>query len=121
MQISSSSPLKITFLCHIGCDLIAGVLLVVTIQEPDMTDEDNYEGMEEQASPYLTTKEAADYLRLRPNTLEQKRMTGDGPRYRNHGVIVYHIDDLNRWSKEQGREKTDGRRRKPGLFRKDEA
>lgn len=78
-------------------------------------DSDDFEDTGD-VSPYLTTREAADYLRLKPNTLEQKRMTGDGPPYRDHGVIVYHIDDLRRWSEEQSRIKTDGKRKKLSLF-----
>ncbi|WP_417625240.1 helix-turn-helix domain-containing protein [Paremcibacter congregatus] len=74
---------------------------------------------DEPQSPFLTTREAADYLRLKPNTLEQKRMTGDGPAYRDHGVIVYHRDDLDNWSEAQRRLKTDGRKRKAGSHKLD--
>lgn len=49
--------------------------------------------------PFLTTKEAARFLRLKPNTLEKLRVYGGGPIYRKHGRHVrYHIDDLNDWS-----------------------
>ena len=49
--------------------------------------------------PYLTTKEAARFLKLRPNTLEKMRVYGGGPIYRKHGRHVrYHIDDLTAWS-----------------------
>lgn len=50
-------------------------------------------------SPYLSAVEAAIYLRISERALENYRMTGEGPAYRKHGgKIVYHIDDLNRWS-----------------------
>lgn len=58
-----------------------------------------------QGSPFLTTKEAAYYLRLSPRTLEKMRVTGSGPNYRKHGRYVrYNINDLNAWS-ENGRKK----------------
>jgi len=58
-----------------------------------------------QGSPFLTTKEAAHYLRLSPRTLEKMRVTGSGPNYRKHGRYVrYNINDLNAWS-ENGRKK----------------
>lgn len=49
--------------------------------------------------PFLTTKEAARYLKLKPNTLEKMRVYGGGPQYRKHGRYVrYRIDELNAWS-----------------------
>jgi len=53
----------------------------------------------EQDGPFLTTQEAARYLKLRPNTLEKMRVYGGGPQYRKHGRHVrYHINDLIAWS-----------------------
>ena len=50
-------------------------------------------------SPFLTTKEAAFYLGLKPQTMVKMRMQGRGPKYRKHGRhIFYHIDDLDAWS-----------------------
>jgi excisionase family DNA binding protein len=50
-------------------------------------------------NPFRTTKEAAAFLKLKPNTLEKMRVYGGGPIYRKHGRHVrYHIDDLNAWS-----------------------
>lgn len=50
-------------------------------------------------NPYLTTKEAAQYLRLKPNTLEKMRVYGGGPIYRKHGRYVrYHVKDVKDWS-----------------------
>ncbi|WP_299410357.1 helix-turn-helix domain-containing protein [uncultured Roseobacter sp.] len=61
-----------------------------------MTDHDEYQTPE---GPYLTTPEAAQFLRLKPNTLEKMRVYGGGPIYRKHGRHVrYHIDDLTAWS-----------------------
>jgi excisionase family DNA binding protein len=51
-------------------------------------------------SPFLATKEAANYLRLSTRTLEKMRMKDRGPRFRKHGRYVrYHIDDIEKWSK----------------------
>jgi hypothetical protein len=56
------------------------------------------------SSPYLTVQEAAAFLRLRPRTLDNMRWRGIGPKYRKHGGrIVYHIDDLIEWSRNNGR------------------
>lgn len=50
-------------------------------------------------SPFLSTKQAADYVGLSPRTLEKMRVVGGGPMYRKHGRYVrYHIDDLSGWS-----------------------
>ena len=47
------------------------------------------------SSPYLTTKEAAKYLRLRPSTLERWRLVGDGPAFRKFGRrVVYSHEEL---------------------------
>jgi DNA-binding transcriptional MerR regulator len=51
------------------------------------------------ASPYLTTKEAAAFLRIKPRTLANMRNKGLGPAYRRHGGrVVYTIEDLIAWS-----------------------
>ena len=55
-------------------------------------------------SPFLTTKEAAYYLGLKPHTLVKMRMESRGPTPRYHGrYIFYHIDDLEAWSKAQSK------------------
>lgn len=52
-------------------------------------------------SPFLTSKQAAFYLGLKPHTLVKMRMRGEGPKYRKHGThVFYHIDDLEAWSAE---------------------
>mgnify|MGYP000050095212 FL=1 len=57
--------------------------------------------------PFLTTKEAARFLKLKPNTLEKMRVYGGGPIFRKHGRHVrYHIDDLNAWSDLRKRDST---------------
>ena len=54
---------------------------------------------DEPEKTFLNTKEAGDFLGLKPNTLEKMRVYGGGPEYRKHGRYVrYHIDDLNAWS-----------------------
>jgi hypothetical protein len=51
------------------------------------------------ASPYRIEPEAAAYLRLAADTLRKLRVSGRGPRYREHGgKIVYTQADLDRWS-----------------------
>ncbi|MDA5193691.1 MerR family transcriptional regulator [Govanella unica] len=57
--------------------------------------------------PFLTSREAADFLILKPNTLEKMRVYGGGPQYRKHGRSVrYHIDDLTVWSNLRKRDMT---------------
>ncbi|MCC6912750.1 MAG: helix-turn-helix domain-containing protein [Rhodospirillaceae bacterium] len=61
------------------------------------------------ARKYLTTKQAAEYLGLSPRTLERMRREGGGPVYRKHGRhVLYHIDDLDAWSKARARPSTAG-------------
>jgi hypothetical protein len=53
-------------------------------------------------SGLLTTVEAAEYLRLSPRTLEDMRVTGNGPRYFKLGPgrrskVVYRREDLETW------------------------
>lgn len=56
---------------------------------------------------FLTTKDAAQFLKLKPNTLEKMRVYGGGPQYRKHGrQVVYHIDDLMAWSNLRKRDST---------------
>jgi excisionase family DNA binding protein len=56
-------------------------------------------GSEFRLEPFLSTKEAAALLGLRPNTLEKMRVYGGGPIYRKHGRKVrYHLNDLMTWS-----------------------
>jgi excisionase family DNA binding protein len=48
---------------------------------------------------YLTTEEAAEFLRLSARTLEKHRTTGVGPRYRKFGRrVCYTIADLEMWA-----------------------
>jgi hypothetical protein len=53
-------------------------------------------------SPFLTTKEAAAYLRLSPRSIERLRVDGNGPPYKKCGngkkaKVLYAIDDLDAW------------------------
>ena len=50
----------------------------------------------------LTTVEAAKYFRPFPRTLEDMRLTGNGPRYFKLGPgkrskVVYRREDLEKW------------------------
>lgn len=54
-------------------------------------------------SPFLTEREAAEFLRLAPGTLQNKRLAGTGPVFRRHGGrVLYLRDELTAWS-EAGR------------------
>lgn len=58
-------------------------------------------------SPFVKTPEAAEYLRLRPATLERWRTVGEGPPYRKLGRrVVYAIEDLQRFVRERRRSST---------------
>lgn len=58
-------------------------------------------------SPFLTVKEAAHFLRLKPRTLDCMRGKGTGPKFRKHGGrIVYHLGDLTEWSERSRRRST---------------
>lgn len=49
-------------------------------------------------SPFLTTKQAAAYLRLMPSTLENWRSAGDGPVFHKLGGRIYYTrTDLQAW------------------------
>lgn len=51
------------------------------------------------ASAFLTTVEAAAFLRLSPRTLEKKRIMGGGPRFYKFGPRVrYSMRDLESWA-----------------------
>jgi len=55
--------------------------------------------------PYFTVEQAADRLKLSRETLDRWRRMGRGPLFRDHGRrIVYHIDDIDRWSDAQLRQ-----------------
>ena len=48
---------------------------------------------------FLTTDEAAVFLRLSPRTLEKQRVLGGGPRFRKFGArVVYARTDLRTWA-----------------------
>lgn len=49
---------------------------------------------------FMTTKEAARFLRVSHRTLEDWRLSGQGPRFRKWGRLVrYHVADLRRFAK----------------------
>lgn len=51
------------------------------------------------ASEFLTTVEAAAFLRLSPRTLEKQRVLGGGPRFRKFGArVLYAAVDLRSWA-----------------------
>lgn len=55
-------------------------------------------------SPFLTNEEAADYLRLAPQTLTNMRSNEEGPEYSKHGGrVTYTIKDLLAYSRSRRR------------------
>ena len=59
------------------------------------------------SSPYLTTPEAASFLRLRPCTLERWRCAGGGPVFHKFGGrVVYAKEALERFAEENRRSNT---------------
>jgi len=57
-------------------------------------------------SVFLTTAEAAEFLRLAKHTLENMRWQRTGPPHRKHGGrVLYHRDELIAWSKNSRRKK----------------
>lgn len=48
---------------------------------------------------FLTTVEAAAFLRLSPRTLEKQRVLGGGPQFRKFGArVLYAASDLRSWA-----------------------
>lgn len=61
--------------------------------------------------PLLTTKEAAELLRLKAHTLENMRWQGSGPPFRKHGGrVFYHRKELFQWSERARRQSSSGRK-----------
>jgi predicted DNA-binding transcriptional regulator AlpA len=51
---------------------------------------------------YLDNRQAAQYLKLSPRTLDRLRITGKGPRFRKFGRrVIYAIEDLEAWANER--------------------
>ena len=60
-------------------------------------------------SQLLTTKEAAEVLRLKPHTLENMRSRSEGPIFMKlGGRVFYHPADLKAWCKERRQRSTSG-------------
>lgn len=60
-------------------------------------------GRAKRGSPFLTTDQAAAYLKISAKSLKRLRRGGKGPAFRRHCRFVqYHIDDLDAWSRESG-------------------
>ena len=57
-------------------------------------------------SPFLSTEQAAAYLKISSRLLRGLRVRGEGPIFRRHGRWVqYHIDDIDAWSVEHSARK----------------
>jgi hypothetical protein len=71
----------------------------------DDTDDDDDDDCKRAAqarrgSPYLIPKEAARYLRVKPQTLAKMRVQKRGPKYERRGRFIrYHIAELDTWLK----------------------
>lgn len=68
-----------------------------------MDDEHDRAERAKHGSPYLTTAQAAHHLGISAVTLERMRRgkhRNAGPTPRRHAwMVVYHIDDLDAWSR----------------------
>jgi hypothetical protein len=63
-------------------------------------------------SPFLSSAQAAAYLKCGERKMRRMRAACTGPRYRLHGGrIQYHVDDLIFWSRSNASEP--GQRRSP--------
>ena len=56
----------------------------------------------EKRPAFMTTVEAAAYLRIKPNTLEGMRVKGTGPTYLKVGPgkkarVLYRLEDIDAW------------------------
>lgn len=64
-------------------------------------------------SPYFNVVQAANYLGLKRQTLDNFRWAGGGPKYRKHGGrVLYKRDELDAWSDAHAFENT-GQRARP--------
>ena len=62
-------------------------------------EEEGGNGMYENGSKYLSTREAANWLGLSPRTLDRYRVSGDGPAFHRFGSRVrYLAADLDDWA-----------------------
>ena len=56
---------------------------------------------------FVTTQEAAEYIGMKPATLEVWRVYGKGPVFRKFGRVVrYEVKDLDKWIDDQARTHT---------------
>ena len=56
---------------------------------------------------FMSAKQAAEWLGLKPNTLAKMRVYGTGPAYRKHGQrVLYALEDLQQWSDASRRSST---------------
>ena len=52
--------------------------------------------------PYLNTAQAAHYLGISVRSMQRLRARHAGPKPRRHSqMVVYHIDDLEAWSRQR--------------------
>ena len=60
------------------------------------------DNIEKPRSSFLTTNEAAAFLRLSPRTLERHRLIGSGAKFCRLGrKVVYRLSDLEAWASER--------------------
>jgi excisionase family DNA binding protein len=65
------------------------------------------ENLEMKSDSYLTTEEAAAYLKVAANSLAKRRVTGNTPRYFRWGrAIRYRREDLDAWMAERSARST---------------
>ena len=57
-------------------------------------------------SPWLNETEAAAYLRCSRGSLANKRLKGNGPKYANFGIVLYHFAWLDEYAHAHSRRST---------------
>jgi hypothetical protein len=67
-----------------------------------MDDEITRAAIARKGTPYLNIAQAGHYLGLSMKTMQRLRRLGTGPAFREmSGRILYHIDDVKAWCKEE--------------------
>lgn len=81
------------------------------MRKPNMSEQNSKDLSDDEI--FLTVKEAAEFLRLKPCTLDLYRCEGRGPEYRKHGSRVYYTKAaLIDWSKNHRYQSTSQRIRR---------
>ena len=92
-QRKTTLPAGIPFCSHGGAGPIPGA-----------ADMDKEQGMTDEATRYLNTRQAADHLGLSTRTLDRFRVSGNGPVFLKFGSRVRYLrEDLDGWARSRRR------------------